>query len=39
LKRVEDFPTFIKSEEPSFEKIKSRLEQEYQILAKYNLFG
>ena len=29
LKRIEDFPTLIKSEDPSFEKIKNRLEQEY----------
>lgn len=26
LKRIEDFPTLIKSEDPSFEKIKNRLE-------------
>jgi adenylosuccinate synthase len=39
LKRIEDFPTLIKSEDPSFEQIKSRLEQEYQILAKDFSFG
>ena len=26
LKRIEDFPTLIKSEDPSFEKIKNRLD-------------
>ena len=34
LKRIEDSTSLIKSEDPSFKKIKSCLEQEYQILAK-----
>jgi adenylosuccinate synthase len=39
LKRIEDFPTLIKSEDQSFEKIKNRLELEYQIYAKDYAFG
>jgi len=29
LKRIEDFPTLIKSDDASFEKIRARLENEY----------